>query len=91
MTRNELSAKVKELRELKMMAAELADEITAIEDQIKAEMTARDIDEIVTDQYRIKWTTVTSTRFDSKAFKIAHADLYDQYAKTTQSRRFTVA
>lgn len=91
MTRNELNAKVKELRELKMMADELAAEITAIEDEIKAEMTARNTDELTTNEYRIKWATVTSTRFDSKAFKVEHADLYGQYTKTTQSRRFTVA
>ena len=41
MSANELTSKVRELKELKATADELAAEITAIEDEIKAEMTAR--------------------------------------------------
>lgn len=87
----ELTSKVKELKELKMMAEELAAEITAIEDSIKAEMTARETDELITGEYKIRWKKVTSNRFDTTAFKKTHADLYEQYTKTTETRRFTVA
>lgn len=38
MSANEMTAKVRELKELKAMAEELAQEITAIEDAIKAEL-----------------------------------------------------
>ena len=87
----ELTSKVKELKELKLMAEELAAEITAIEDSIKAEMTARETDELITGEYKIRWKKVTSNRFDTTAFKKIHADLYEQYTKTTETRRFTVA
>lgn len=87
----ELTSKVKELKELKMMAEELAAEITAIEDTIKAEMTARETEELITGEYKIRWKKVISNRFDTTAFKKNHADLYEQYTKTTESRRFTVA
>ena len=40
MSMNELEAKVAELRELRRMADELADEIAATEDALKAYMTA---------------------------------------------------
>lgn len=43
MSTNEMTSKIRELKELKAMAEELAAEITAIEDTIKAEMTARNI------------------------------------------------
>jgi hypothetical protein len=33
---------------------------------------------------------VNSSRFDSKAFKATHSDLYAQYSKPVQSRRFSV-
>lgn len=91
MSVNELTSKVKELKELKLMAEELAAEITAIEDTIKAEMTARETEEIITGEYKVRWTKVTSNRFDSTAFKKTHADLYSQYTKTTESRRFSIA
>lgn len=91
MSRTELTSKVRELKELKAMAEELDAEITAIEDVIKAEMTAQGVDEMVVDVFKIRWKPVASSRFDTAAFKKTHADLYDQYAKPTETRRFTVA
>ena len=87
----ELTGKVRELKELKTMAEELAAEITAIEDVIKAEMTARDTEEMTVDVFKVRWTTVTSKRFDTTAFKSTHQGLYDQYTKETVTRRFSVA
>lgn len=87
----ELTSKVKELKELKMMAEELAAEITAIEDTIKAEMTARETEELITGEYKIRWKKVVSNRFDTTSFKKTHADLYEQYTRTTENRRFTIA
>ena len=91
MSKNEMLSKVRELKELKAMADELAAEITAIEDAIKAEMTALGVDEMQVDVFKVRYKTVISSRFDSKAFKTAHAELYSRYTKQTESRRFTVA
>ncbi len=91
MSANELTSKVRELKELKAMAEELAAEITSIEDAIKAEMTARNTDEMTVNVFKIRWTRVTSNRFDTTAFKKTHADLYAQYTKQTESRRFSIA
>lgn len=91
MSTNEMTAKVRELKELKAMAEELAAEITAIEDEIKAEMTARNTDEMLVDVYKIRWTKVESNRFDTTSFKNALPELYKQFTKTTASRRFTIA
>ena len=91
MSANELTCKVKELKELKMMAEELAAEITAIEDTIKAEMTARDTDEMTVDVYKIRWTKVLSNRFDTTAFKKAMPDLAEKFTKQTECRRFSIA
>lgn len=91
MSKTELTSKVRELKELKAMAEELAAEITAIEDVIKAEMTAQGADEITVDVFKIRWKPVVSNRFDTAAFKQTHAGLYSQYVKATESRRFTVA
>lgn len=87
----EMFNKVKELKELKAMIEELEAEATAIEDTIKAEMIAQNVEEMQVDIFKIRYKTIVSSRFDSKAFKATHADLYDQYTKQTESRRFTVA
>lgn len=91
MSANELTSKVRELKELKAFAEQLADEIAAIEDLIKAEMTERNAEEMTVDVFKIRWTRMTSSRFDTAAFKKTHADLYAQYSKQTESRRFSIA
>ena len=84
----ELSNKVKELRELRHMAEELAAEIEAIQDTIKTEMTARDVDTLTGDDWRVTWKEVKSTRLDTTALKKALPEIAAQYTKTTadQSR-----
>ncbi len=91
MSANEMTAKIRELKELKAMAAQIADEITAIEDTIKAEMTARGTDELTVDVYKIRWAAVTSIRFDTTAFKTEMPELYGRFTKKSTARRFTVA
>ena len=90
MSANEMTAKVRELKELKAMIDELSAEVATIEDEIKAEMTARNVNEMAVDVFKIRWTPVTSSRFDSSASKKVHGDLYAQYTKQTTSRRFTI-
>ena len=87
----DMTTKIRELKELRMMADELAAEIASIEDEIKAEMTAKNVDEMTVDVYKVRWTPVTSSRFDSAAFKKAMPDLYGKFTKTTTTRRFSVA
>ncbi len=91
MSTNEITSKVKELKELKAMEEQIAAEITAIEDVIKAEMTERDTEEMTVDVYKVRYTKVKSNRFDTTAFKKLYADLYEQFSKQTESRRFSIA
>lgn len=87
----ELTTKVRELKELKAMAADLAAEMAVIEEAIKAEMTARDTEEMQVDVYKVRWTKVKSNRFDSTAFKKAMPELHAQFTKQIESRRFSIA
>lgn len=91
MSTNELTSKVRELKELKAMAEEIAAEISTIEDAIKAEMTARETDEMMIDVYKVRWTRVKSNRFDSTAFKKAMPELAEKFTKTMETRRFSIA
>lgn len=69
MSTSEITSKVRELKELKAMLEEIEAEIATIEDEIKAEMTARNTEEMSVDVYKVRWTKVTSSRFDTSAFK----------------------
>ena len=91
MSTNEITAKVRKLKRLQAKADELKDEITAIQEEIKAEMTSNDLQEMKAGVFKIRFVEVTSNRFDTTAFKKTHLDLYNQYVKPTTSRRFSVA
>lgn len=87
----ELNGKIKELRSLRRMADELAGEIEALQDAIKAEMTARSVDELTGDDWKITWKAVTSNRLDSTTLKKELPDIAARYTKASVSRRFTLA
>ena len=88
MSANEIQTKARELKELKLMQEELATEISAIEDALKAAMGEQE--ELVCGEYKLTYQTVTSSRFDSTRFKKEHADLAAAYTKSTSYRRFSV-
>lgn len=90
MTKTELIAKTRELKELKIMLNELEAEIDSIEDEIKQEMTATGVEELIVDVFTIRYKDVKSNKFDSKAFKATYEELYNQYCKPTTYKRFTV-
>ena len=89
MSIKEIEAKAKELQELKRMREELDAEIDSLEDQIKASMG--DQEQVVAGAFRITWKSITSSRFDSSAFKKANPDLAAQFIKTSTVKRFSIA
>jgi predicted phage-related endonuclease len=91
MTATELSATVRNLKDLMNMREELESEIAAAQDAIKAEMTAREVDEMKVDVFKVTWKSVTQNRFDATGFKAAHRDIYDLFTKTAETRRFSIA
>lgn len=91
MSESAMTAKIRELKELQRMADELAQEIAAIQDTIKAEMEAMQTEELIVDVYKVRYTTVKSTRLNTTAFKKAMPDLYKAFATETTTRRFSIA
>ena len=91
MSINEMENKIKKLQEWEALAEEAKAEAEALRDEIKAEMLARETEEIEAGRFIIRWTAVLSNRFDTTLFKKEHAEMYKQYTKQTQSRRFSIA
>ena len=84
----EIQSKARELKELKTMKEELENEIAAIEDALKAAMGEQE--EMFCGEYKLTYQTVSTSRFDSTAFKKEHAELAAAYTKSTTYRRFSV-
>ncbi len=91
MSKDELIAKIEELKEWEALMTEATAEADALRDSIKAEMTARGMEELDLGSYIVRYTSVLSSRFDTTAFKKCYADLYKTFTKQTASRRFSIS
>ena len=68
--------------------ARLQTEQKQIDQEIKLYMKGNEL--AANDHYRISWSSVATTRLDTKRMKQEKPEVYADYAKTTSSRRFTV-
>ena len=87
----DMDSKIKELRELRRMADELAAEIDSITDSIKADMDAEGVETISGTDWKVTYKAVTSSRIDTSALKKALPDVVERFSKTTTARRFCIA
>ncbi len=87
----EMDSKIKELRGLRRMADELQAEIDSLQDSIKAELTARNVDTLTGTDWKITWKAVTSSRLDSTALKKELPEIAARFMRQTTARRFVLA
>ena len=88
MSNPNLESTIHELLELKRMREELEEEITTLEDNIKAAMGEEKL--LTAGAYKVTWTTFTSSRLDTTALKKALPEVAARFMKTIISRRFSV-
>jgi predicted phage-related endonuclease len=86
----EIISKIEALKEMEALIREAEAEAEKLKEEIKAEMTKRQTEEMSVGRYIVRWTSVVNNRFDSKVFQTANPELYNMYVKQTQSRRFSI-
>ena len=91
MATNELISKLSELAELRKMVEDLNAEIEGLQDEIKDHMTDKNTDTLTAGQFKVTWKEITSTRIDTSALRRDFPEIWQEYGKTTTSRRFNVA
>ena len=91
MSENELNTAARDLLAVRAMIEELQAEAEALTDKIKSAMVDRGQEVLTGDGWKASWKNVNSSRFDSKAFKADHADLYTEYSKPTTTCRFLIS
>ena len=91
MSKIELLANIELLNKYEDMMEEIKAEADRVRNSIKAEMEAREVEELIAGQYIVRYTSVLSNRFDSTSFKKVMPELYKAYTKQTASRRFTIS
>ncbi len=90
MNTQELTQKIYQIKELQRMAEEINAEMETLTDEIKAEMTAQNTEEMTIDIFKVRWKTVKSNRLDTTALKKELPKIAEHYTKQTESRRFTI-
>ena len=91
MVTQDIATKLELIHALREQKAELVEQITALEDSVKAEMDAHGVSSLTVGKCTVKYTRYFSERFDSKAFKEDHEDMYVEYTKAVPASRFTVS
>lgn len=87
----QINDEIAQLRRYKREAEDLREKIEAIETAVKAEMEARGVETLETENYRVTWKPVTGVRLDAKALKAERPEIYSRYAVPTQTRRFLIS
>lgn len=90
MSNKELDAKVKELRQYKVMAGEIADAIESLQDEIKSAMAELGTDVLKGIDWKITWKEYTQSRIDTKKLEADLGDL-SEYKKVTTYKQFRLS
>lgn len=90
MTNEMILQQVRELKSLKLMQKELADEIAKIETTLKQEMDTQGREKLVVDVFTLSYITVVSHRVDTTALKKELPDIAARYTKESSAKRFTI-
>lgn len=91
MSKIEMEKLVAEIKEMETFKDEIAAEIEAKKDALKAEMTKQGKDEMVVGMFKVRYKQTKTKRFDGKRFQADHADLYEQYRTPSTYMRFTIS
>lgn len=86
----EFSAKIRQIKELEQQKKQTEETISELKDEIKNFMENNKTSELNVDIFTIHWSETMSERFDSKAFKTADEELYNQFVKTVTTKRFSI-
>lgn len=86
-----LENRIKKLKELEEQQRLLEQEIDSLKEDIKKDLEVKGTEELKVGIFIIRFTSVLSSRFDTKRFKEQYGDLYNQFTKQTASRRFTIS
>ena len=91
MTKKDLLDTIQTYNEYKAILKEAEAEMAKAEEALKKEMTKKGVDSLEIGDFKVRWTPMVSARFDSKGFKAAMPELYKEWTKEVESRRFSVA
>ena len=90
MSNLEIVSKITELQEYKRMREELDALIECISDELKAHLTASNIDTLAAGSFKVSYKAFTTSRLDTAALKRELPEIVAKYSKQATTRRLTI-
>lgn len=78
-----------DIAKYRLIIEEAKNELEKLENEIKDYMTINALEELTGNEHKATFKAVTSSRFDTKAFKLDNPAIYEKYSKASESMRFT--
>ena len=86
-----LENRIRKIKDLEAQRKALDKQIDSLKDEIRADMTARQLAERRTKNFTVRFKEIVSHSFNSRRFKKDHADLYDEYTVCGSTMRLTIS
>ncbi len=90
MTERMIENRIRRLQEIEAQQKDLEAQAESIRTEIKADMESKGVDELKIKDFIVRWKEIVSSRLDGRKLKAALPDVYSQYVKQTETRRFTI-
>ena len=90
MSRFEIENRVAELKRLENAIEDITSKAEALRNEIKNEMNLRGVEELTAGSYIVKFTSVLTSRFDTKKFKDNFGEIYHLFVRQVPSKRFSI-
>lgn len=91
MSKKEMVRKIEELKNLEDLINRAKIQAESIKDEIKAEMIANDTEEMFVENYIVRFTSITTNKFDVSGFKKLYPSMWSEWIRTVNSRRFSIS
>lgn len=85
----DINAIMTELAQYKRLQEDATAMIESLTDILKQYMNENQLETLTGNEHKVTYKTVTSSRIDTAALKMALPDIAAQYTKTTETKRFT--
>ena len=92
MTKNEIyvDERIKEYKEYKQLLKATEKEMEKLEEELIKALAKAHKEEMETYSGKVSYKKIFSNKFNSKLFKEAHEDLYEQFKQPSENMRFLV-
>lgn len=86
----EIKTALEQIKELDKLIMEAEAEREALRDLVKAEFSARGVQEITAGPYKAVYKAIQQTRLDAKALRAELPDVAERYTKKAEYMRLTI-